>query len=102
MDDYIQVVAIATRMTNSKETEHRREVLESYEEPTEQDFNSCLPDQCALADQVTKTKTDILGLRKFIEAQSVQTDCHESVTFVGMSNTTIICNTGRVQCVFPQ
>lgn len=96
LDDDIPMLAITTNMANTDENEQEKEGLESYEQPTEQEFNPHLPVLCALASHVDGTEADTPDLRKFIEAQLTVSDYGQAATSVGKRNSMIEYDIDRV------
>lgn len=93
LDDDMPVSAITTNMASADETEQEQEALESWKVFSKQEFNPYRPELYTLADLVDQTGTDIPNLPEFIEAQSMDPNCHQAVTSVEKPNSTITYNT---------
>lgn len=90
LPDHIPLLEITTNVTNCDEFKKEQKAWEIYEEPTEQKFNSFLPELYAVTHQLNKPKNDVLELREFNEAQSVDSDCHQAVISVEKPSSTIM------------
>lgn len=88
--------AITTNNTNSGEIEEEQERWESYDEPSEQDFNPYVCELYAVADQIGEIETYIPDMSECIGPQPVHYDCQQAATVLGKQDSTIIYYTDGV------